>query len=119
MPRTYHRHDLPKQLWHEITASTTQSIRLARPSGSLFRPRVVSPKLTCAKIARPQAGKPRGVTWNGAGGWVLVSQSRQENFSRTVWITYQCRGIISTVAMISSRNFDNFDEPEQRRSHGA
>jgi hypothetical protein len=21
--------------------------------------------------------KPRGVTWNGAGGWVMVSQARQ------------------------------------------
>jgi hypothetical protein len=27
--------------------------------------------------------KPRGVTWNGAGGCVIVSQSRHENFLRT------------------------------------
>jgi hypothetical protein len=26
--------------------------------------------------------KPRGVTWNGAGGWVMVSQAGQENRSR-------------------------------------
>src|SRR4249920_2184390 len=37
--------------------------------------------------------KPRGVTWNGAGGWVIVSHSRHENFSRTVCITFHCRGI--------------------------
>ncbi len=30
---------------------------------------------------------PLGVTWNGAGGCVISSQSRQENFSRTVWMT--------------------------------
>jgi hypothetical protein len=32
--------------------------------------------------------KPRGVKWNGAGGCVIVSQSRHENLSRTVWITF-------------------------------
>ncbi|TCU02847.1 hypothetical protein EV132_1547 [Rhizobium sullae] len=29
---------------------------------------------------------PRGVAWNGAGGWLIASQSRQVNFSRTVSI---------------------------------
>jgi len=32
--------------------------------------------------------QPRGTTWNGAGGCVIFSQSRQENFSRTVWMTF-------------------------------
>src|SRR4029450_13555340 len=36
--------------------------------------------------------KPRGVTWNGAGGCVIVSHSRHENLSRTVWITFHRRG---------------------------
>jgi hypothetical protein len=31
--------------------------------------------------------RPRAMTWNEAGGCVIVSQDRQENFSRTVWIT--------------------------------
>jgi len=31
--------------------------------------------------------KPRGVAWNGAGGWLIFSQSRQVNFSRTVSTT--------------------------------
>jgi len=26
---------------------------------------------------------PRATAWNGAGGWLIFSQSRQENFSRT------------------------------------
>jgi hypothetical protein len=30
------------------------------------------------------------VAWNGAGGWLIFSQSRQLNFSRTVWITFHC-----------------------------
>ena len=40
---------------------------------------------------RQQAGAgpaARRSTWNGAGGWLIVSQSRQVNFSRTVWITF-------------------------------
>ena len=32
------------------------------------------------------------MTWNGAGGWVIFSHDRQVNFSRTVWITFHCRG---------------------------
>ncbi|MGY4473646.1 hypothetical protein ACVILL_001060 [Bradyrhizobium sp. USDA 3364] len=35
-----------------------------------------------ASNCRPM--KPRGVVWNGAGGWLIFSQSRQVNFSRTV-----------------------------------
>jgi len=31
---------------------------------------------------------PRGIAWNGAGGWLIFSQARQVNFSRTVWITF-------------------------------
>jgi hypothetical protein len=27
--------------------------------------------------------QPRGVTWNGAGGWLMASQSLQVNFFRT------------------------------------
>jgi hypothetical protein len=45
--------------------------------------------------------EPRGVTWNGAGGCVIVSHSRHENFSRTVWITFHWRGIISSVSVMS------------------
>ena len=33
----------------------------------------------------------------GCGGWVIVSQRRQVNFSRTVWITFHCRGATSKV----------------------
>ena len=53
-----------------------------------------------AELARPGSSpagsapaRPRAIGWNGAGGWVMVSQARQENFSRTVWITFHCRGM--------------------------
>ena len=36
--------------------------------------------------------QPRGTTWKGAGGCVIALQSRQENFSRTVWMTFQATG---------------------------
>jgi hypothetical protein len=32
---------------------------------------------------------------NGAGGWMMVSQTRQENRSRTAWTTFQDRGTTS------------------------
>ena len=63
--------------------------------------------------------KPRGVTWNGAGGCVIVSQSRQENFSRTVWITFHWRGITSSVSVMSSPSFDSCAEPQQGQLSGA
>ena len=40
-----------------------------------------------------------GITWNGAGAWLIVSQSRQENFSRTVSITFHRRGVVSSVRL--------------------
>ena len=45
---------------------------------------------------------PRGITWNGAGAWLIFSQSRQENFSRTVSITFHWRGTDSSVRVTSS-----------------
>ena len=38
---------------------------------------------------------------------MIVSQSRQENFSRTVWITFHWRGITSSVSVMSSPSFDS------------
>ena len=40
------------------------------------------------------------MAWNGAGGWVIFSHDRQVNFSRTVWITFHCRGTTSSVSVI-------------------
>jgi hypothetical protein len=34
----------------------------------------------------------RGVAWNGAGGSLIFSQSRQVIFSRTCWITFPVGG---------------------------
>src|SRR5580704_14090732 len=48
------------------------------------------------------AAQPRATTWNGAGGWPMLSQARQVNFSRTVWITFHCRGTTSSVSVTSS-----------------
>lgn len=41
----------------------------------------------------------RGTAWNGAGAWLIFSQSRQENFSRTVSITFHRRGTTSNVRL--------------------
>ena len=43
----------------------------------------------------------------------MVSQARQLNFSRTVWITFQRRGVISSVSVTSSPSFDSFEDPQQ------
>jgi hypothetical protein len=45
---------------------------------------------------------PRATAWNGAGIWLIFSQSRQENFSRTVSITFHWRGTTSSVRVTSS-----------------
>jgi hypothetical protein len=42
------------------------------------------------------------MAWNGAGGWVIFSQSRHVNFSRTVSITFHWRGCDSSVRVTSS-----------------
>jgi hypothetical protein len=49
-----------------------------------------------------RAGHPRAMGWNGAGAWLIFSQSRQLNFSRTVSIISQWRGITSSVRVTSS-----------------
>jgi hypothetical protein len=49
---------------------------------------------------------------------VIVSQSRHENFSRTVWITFHCRGITSSVSVMSSPSFDSFVDPQQGQRCG-
>src|SRR5271155_4814044 len=63
--------------------------------------------------------KPRGVVWKGAGGWVIVSQSRHENFSRTVWITFHWRGTTSSVSVTSSPSFESFVDPQHGQFVGA
>ena len=63
--------------------------------------------------------KPRGVAWNGAGGWLISSQSRQVNFSRTVSITLKRRGISSSVSVTSSPSFASREPPQQAQIVGA
>jgi hypothetical protein len=43
------------------------------------------------------------MAWNGAGAWLIFSQSRQLNFSRTVSITFHWRGITSSVRVTSMK----------------
>ena len=45
--------------------------------------------------------------WNGAGGWVMVSQARHENRSRTVWMTFHLIGSASKVSVMSSPSLDS------------
>ncbi len=55
---------------------------------------------TCVSSAGP--ARPRAIGCEGAGGWVIASQARQENFSRTCWITFHWRGTTSNVSVTSS-----------------
>ncbi len=61
---------------------------------------------------------PRGMGWNGAGGCVIASYSRQEKRSRTVWITFHVRGTTSSVSVTSSPSFDSLFEPRQGQDDG-
>ena len=61
--------------------------------------------------------RPRAMGWNGAGGWVTVSQLRHENRSRTVWITFHLMGSISSVSVVSSPSLDSLP-PQQGQAVG-
>ncbi len=69
--------------------------------------------------SRPGPNSPRGVAWNGAGGWVTASQARQANRSRTVWITFHRRGITSSVSVTSSPSLDSRSDPQHGQLAGA
>src|SRR5258708_18151414 len=62
--------------------------------------------------------QPLAITWNGAGAWLIFSQSRQVNFSRTCWITFQDFGITSSVSVMSSPSLDSRDPPQQAHATG-
>ena len=58
------------------------------------------------------------MTWNGAGAWLIFSQSRQLNFSRTCSITFQDFGMTSSVSVMSSPSLDSRDPPQQMQVAG-
>ena len=59
------------------------------------------------------------MTWNGAGVWLIFSQSRQENFSRTVSMTFHRRGVISSVCVTSSPSLRRREPPQHAHAVGA
>src|SRR5260370_24150747 len=62
--------------------------------------------------------QPRAMTWNDAGAWLIFSQSRQLNFSRTCWITFQDFGMTSSVSVMSSPSLDSRAPPQQAQAVG-
>src|SRR6516165_5981742 len=62
--------------------------------------------------------RARDMTWNGAGGWVIFSHDRHVNFSRTVWITFHCRGTTSRVSVTSSPSLTSLP-PQHGQQGGA
>ena len=50
---------------------------------------------------------------------MIASHRRQENRSRTVWITFHWRGTTSSVSVTSSPSFDSFVEPQHGQLCGA
>ena len=64
---------------------------------------------------RPASRRSHGT---GAGAWLIFSQSRQVNFSRTVSITFHCRGINSKVLVTSSPILRSRLPPQQPQAAG-
>ena len=62
--------------------------------------------------------RPRGIAWCGAGGWVMASQARQLNFSRTVCTTFHCLGTTSSVSVTSSPSLTRSPPPQQEQASG-
>src|SRR6188508_3209618 len=58
--------------------------------------------------------QPRGVTWKGAGGSLIFSQSRHVILSRTCWITFHWRGITSSVSVIVSPSLRSRAPPQSQ-----
>ncbi len=54
----------------------------------------------------------------GAGGWKMLPQCRQVNFSRTYWITFHCRGMTSSVPVTSSPSLASLVDPQQSQDVG-
>ena len=52
-------------------------------------------------------------------GCVIASHWRQENRSRTVWITFHWRGTTSSVSVTSSPSFESFVDPQHGQFVGA
>jgi hypothetical protein len=48
----------------------------------------------------------------------MLSEARQVNFSRTVWITFHCRGTTSSVSVMSSPILASRSEPQQAQAVG-
>ena len=59
--------------------------------------------------------RPRAIGCEGAGGSVIPSQSRQENFSRTCPTTFQRRGSHSSDSVIASPSLRRFTPPHLPR----
>jgi len=58
------------------------------------------------------------MTWNGAGFWLIVSQSRQVNFSRTYWSTLCWRGMLSSVSVTVSPSLASRLPPQHVQAAG-
>src|SRR5215471_2486888 len=65
-----------------------------------------------------QAGAGKAARQDGAGAWLIFSQSRQVNFSRTCCTTFHCRGTTSSVSVTSSPSLASLVEPQQTQAVG-
>ena len=104
-----------------IVAGKFRGKQLLSPTDDSIRPTSDRARESMFNILASRLGpaQPRGVGWKGAGGWLIFSQSRQVNFSRMVWITFHCRGMTSSVSVMSSPIFTMRVDPQQVQEAGA
>src|ERR1700738_77327 len=62
--------------------------------------------------------QPLATAWNGAGAWLIFSQSRQLNFSRTVSTPFHSRGTDSSVRVTSSPSLRKRLPPQHSHAAG-
>jgi hypothetical protein len=68
---------------------------------------------SCAKKRRQNVLDGESDFRRRAGAWLILSQSRQVNFSRTICTTFHCRGAASSVSVTSSPSLARRLEPQR------
>ena len=77
------------------------------------------PNFSNSRVARRFGpAQLRGVVWNGAGSWLIVSQSRHETLLRTVWMIFHRVVMRSAISVMLSLGLHSRVKPQHGHTVG-